>query len=129
MLLKTLLIISPLDVMKAPGFVPVVSGENSAEGIDLQPEGIPLVVIADDSDFTAATLNNFLWVTFTRANPSHDLYGSAAAVVHKHWGCAGPLLIDARIKPHHAPPLETDPAISKKIDRLFGPGGDLHGLD
>ncbi len=94
-----------------------------------QPEGIPLVVIADDSDFTAAGLNNFLWVTFTRANPSHDLYGSAASVVHKHWGCAGPLLIDARIKPHHAPPLETDPAISKKIDRLFGPGGELHGLD
>src|SRR5690606_11651670 len=29
----------------------------------------PLVVLVDDSEFTAATLNNFLWVTFTRSNP------------------------------------------------------------
>lgn len=35
----------------------------------------PLIVLADNSDFTAKTLNNFLWVTFTRSNPSHDIYG------------------------------------------------------
>ncbi|HRD38943.1 MAG TPA: UbiD family decarboxylase, partial [Bacteroidia bacterium] len=34
----------------------------------------PLIVICDDSDFTSATLNNWLWVSFTRCNPSHDIY-------------------------------------------------------
>lgn len=38
-------------------------------------EGFPLVVLCDDPQFLAATLNNFLWVRFTRANPSHDLHG------------------------------------------------------
>ena len=31
--------------------------------------GFPLVVLVDDSEFAARTLNNFLWVTFTRSNP------------------------------------------------------------
>ena len=35
----------------------------------------PLLVVVDDSRFTTANINNFLWVTFTRANPSHDCYG------------------------------------------------------
>src|SRR5207247_1607031 len=31
--------------------------------------GFPLVVVVDDSAWVARTLNNFLWVTFTRSNP------------------------------------------------------------
>lgn len=86
----------------------------------------PLIIIADDAAFTAATLNNFLWVSFTRANPSHDIYGVDAFIEHKHWGCLGPLIIDARIKPHHAPELVQDPAITKKVDQLFSKGGELY---
>src|SRR3546814_12412271 len=33
---------------------------------------------------------------------------------NKHWGCSGSLIIDARIKPHHAPPLVKDPEIEKR---------------
>ena len=88
----------------------------------------PLIVIVDDSDFTALTLNNFLWVTFTRSNPAADLYGIGAATVAKHWGCSGPLVIDARCKPHHAPALEGDPAVEKRVDELGAPGGPLHGI-
>ena len=89
--------------------------------------GTPIIVICDDARFTAATLNNFLWVTFTRCNPSHDIYGIDSSVTFKHWGCKGPLLIDARIKPHHAPVLEKDPTIEKKVDKLFNKGGSLYG--
>ncbi len=32
------------------------------------------------------------------------------------------LVIDARIKPHHAPPLVDDPAIERKVDLLAAPG-------
>ena len=90
---------------------------------------IPLIVVCDDARFLGETLNNFLWVSFTRANPSHDLHGVRSFVEHKHWGCRGPLVIDARIKPHHAPPLVTDPAVSRRVDEWFAPGGELHGLD
>jgi 4-hydroxy-3-polyprenylbenzoate decarboxylase len=89
---------------------------------------VPIIVICDDAGFTAATLRNFLWVTFTRCNPSHDMYGIDAFTKFKHWGCNGSLIIDARIKPHHAPPVETDPAIERKIDRLFAKSGSLHGI-
>jgi len=88
----------------------------------------PLVVIVDDSEFTARSLDNFLWVTFTRSNPATDLYGIGAFLECKHWGCKGPLVIDARRKPHHAPPLEDDPEIEKRVDALGAPGGPLHGI-
>jgi 4-hydroxy-3-polyprenylbenzoate decarboxylase len=88
----------------------------------------PLVVLVDDSDFIARSLNNFLWVTFTRSNPAADIAGFGSFIHQKHWGCDGPLVIDARIKPHHAPPLEEDPAVSKRVDRLGAPGKPLHGI-
>jgi len=89
-------------------------------------EEFPLVLVVDDSKFTAATLNNYLWVAYTRANPSHDIYGVDSYTEHKHWGCRGSLIIDARIKPHHAPELVQDPAVSKKVDGLFAKGGELY---
>jgi len=94
---------------------------------DKQLHEVPMIILADDAAFVAASLKNFLWVSFTRCNPSHDIYGINESVVNKHWGCTGPLLIDARIKPHHAPPVEKDPAVEKKIDRFFEKGGSLHG--
>jgi 4-hydroxy-3-polyprenylbenzoate decarboxylase len=86
----------------------------------------PLVLLVDDSEFTARSLKNFLWVTFTRSNPAADIHGFGENVYEKHWGCDGPLIIDARIKPHHAPPLVEDPEITKRVDQLAAPGGPLH---
>jgi 4-hydroxy-3-polyprenylbenzoate decarboxylase len=88
----------------------------------------PLVVVVDDSEFSARTLDNFLWTTFTRSNPATDIYGIEAFVRDKHWGCFGALVIDARAKPHHAPPLLEDPAVSRRVDALGAPGGPLHGI-
>lgn len=88
-------------------------------------EQVAIIVICDDSNFTAATLNNYLWITYTRSNPSHDMYGINAVTHNKHWGCQGPLVIDARIKPHHAPPVEKVPEVERRIDRLFAKGGSL----
>lgn len=85
----------------------------------------PLFILCDDPEFISEMLNNFLWVTFTRCNPSHDIYGVSSFTNFKHWGCNGPLVFDARIKPHHAPPVEKDPATEKRIDRFFERGGSL----
>jgi 4-hydroxy-3-polyprenylbenzoate decarboxylase len=93
-----------------------------------QLEGLPLMILCDDADFTAQTVNNFVWVTFTRSNPSHDIYGINSFTENKHWGCKGPMIIDARIKPHHAPPLIKDAAVEKRVDMLGEKGGALYGL-
>jgi len=88
----------------------------------------PLVVIVDDSEFAARTLSNFLWVTFTRSNPAADVYGIESFSREKHWGCHGALVIDARTKPHHAPPLVEDPEVTRRVDALAAPGRPLHGI-
>ncbi len=87
--------------------------------------GLRLVVLVDDSEFTSHSLNNFLWVTFTRSNPASDIDGVGAFTEHKHWGCTGPLVIDARRKAHHAPPLIEDRQVSAKIDALAAKGGPI----
>ena len=88
-------------------------------------DSFPLIVLVDDAEFSARTLNNFLWTTFTRSDPALDLYGVGANISHKHWGCLGSLVIDARVKPHHAPPLLEDPDISAKVDAMASRGGPL----
>src|SRR5690606_5928421 len=90
--------------------------------------GILLIVLADDAAFTADTINNFVWVTFTRSNPAYDIYGIDSFTSFKHWGCKGPLIIDARSKPHHAPDLIKDDAVERRVDRLGAKGGSLHGV-
>lgn len=87
--------------------------------------GLPLVVVVDDAAFTARTFANFLWITFTRSNPAVDVGGVRAFTQHKAWGCHGSLLIDARSKPHHAPPLVENPDITARVDTLFARGGTL----
>ncbi|OAI56224.1 hypothetical protein AYO47_09225, partial [Planctomyces sp. SCGC AG-212-M04] len=74
-------------------------------------EAFPLIVLCDDSRFASESLRNWLWVTFTRSNPAADVDGVDAFVEEKHFGCRGPLVIDARIKPHHAPPIVDDPEV------------------
>jgi 4-hydroxy-3-polyprenylbenzoate decarboxylase len=88
----------------------------------------PWVTLVDDSDFAAAHLDNFLWIAFTRSDPATDLYGIDASTHLKHWGCAGPLVLDARLKPHHPTPLEDDPVTVRRIEALAAPGGPLHGI-
>ena len=90
--------------------------------------GFPLVVVVDRSDNAAQTLDDFLWTTFTRSNPASDICGIEAFQADKHWGCFGSLVIDARSKPHHAPPLVEDPAVARRVDALAAPGGPLHGV-
>jgi 4-hydroxy-3-polyprenylbenzoate decarboxylase len=88
----------------------------------------PLVVIVDDCDFAAQNVSNFVWVTFTRSNPAHDINGIASFTEHKHWGCRGSLVIDAQSKPWHSPELEEDEVVTRRIESLAVSGGPLAGL-
>jgi len=86
---------------------------------------IAMITLVDDSTFTSRCFNNWIWVAFTRSNPAIDLRGVGEKTFHKHWSCSGPLILDARVKPHHAPPLIESPEVSKKIDALAAQGGPL----
>src|SRR6185295_7129064 len=99
-----------------------------AGNADTLLEGLPLWVMVDDAGFVAKSLDNFLWVTFTRSDPARDVHGIFAFMERKHWGCRGPLVIDARIKPHHASVLESDPDVVKRVEAMAGRGRSLHGL-
>ena len=84
---------------------PAVEGFCAAIDTSHPLNAFPLVLLVDDSEFTSRSLNNFLWTAFTRSNPAADVHGIGSFVREKHWGCRGSLIIDARLKPHHAPPL------------------------
>jgi 4-hydroxy-3-polyprenylbenzoate decarboxylase len=85
--------------------------------------GVAILVLTEDAAWMAADMNNFLWAAFTRANPSHDIDGVDSFVHHKHWGCKGPLIIDATIKKHHAPPVVKDPEVEKRVDTILAKYG------
>lgn len=88
----------------------------------------PLIIVCDDSAFMSASLSNFFWATFTRSNPSHDIHGVNSFYLNKHWGCDN-MIIDARIKPHHAPPLIPDEQVEKAIERFFVEGASLNKIN
>ncbi|MVZ61431.1 UbiD family decarboxylase [Sphingobacterium humi] len=100
----------------------------TAAAKEMDWKGIACIVLADDAEFVAANVNNFVWVTFTRSNPAYDIYGIDSFNNFKHWGCYGPVIIDARGKPHHAPDLIKDPSVEKRVDQLGAKGGSLHGI-
>lgn len=95
---------------------------------DINFEGIQMIVFVEDVEFAAANENNFVWETFTKSNPAFDIYGIRSFTKFKHWGCNGPMIIDARRKPHHAPDLIKDEAVERRIDRFFAKGASLHGV-
>ena len=78
----------------------------------------PIIVLCDDAAFTSEKLNNYLWVTFTRCNPSHDIYGVNPFTENKHWGCSS-VIFDARIKPHNAPVLVLNEKVERRVDEIL----------
>jgi len=89
----------------------------------LEKLGVAILVLTEDAAWMAASMNNFLWAAFTRANPSHDIDGIDAFVENKHWGCQGPMIIDATIKKHHAPPVLKDAEVEKRVDAILAKYG------
>ncbi len=80
----------------------IISLIDYLESVNL--DGIALITLVDDAKFVSEDFSNWLWVCFTRSNPSHDIYGLNSKIKNKHFSCSVPI-IDARIKDHHAPVL------------------------
>jgi 4-hydroxy-3-polyprenylbenzoate decarboxylase len=68
-------------------------------------ENYPWVSIVNDTSTiggnTQKSLDDFLWLTFTRSDPAQDIYGLNERFVQKHWAIDAPLIVDATIKPRH----------------------------
>ncbi|MEN9513195.1 MAG: hypothetical protein RJB16_955 [Bacteroidota bacterium] len=116
-----------------PGVIAINAQNNSISTIQeklkglgdalLNQEGVFMLVITEDATWMAANIQNFLWAGFTRVNPSHDIDGVDAFLEHKHWGCQGPMIFDATIKKHHAPPVLKDDNVEKRVDALLAKYG------
>jgi 4-hydroxy-3-polyprenylbenzoate decarboxylase len=85
--------------------------------------GVVMLILTENPSWMAEEINNFLWACFTRTNPSHDMEGVDSFVDQKHWGANGPLIFDATIKKHHAPPVEKNAAIEKRVDEVLAKYG------
>lgn len=127
------LVLPGIVVLKAPAYQLSPNGLTSGEREDRTEEvedfctrmdqlntglftdhGIAWIVLVDDSEFCARDLDNFLWVTFLRSNPSRDTYGLQSFYQAKHWGCREALVTDARRKPHHTTPMQEDLEVEQK---------------
>ena len=89
----------------------------------LNEQGVVMFILTENPTWMVEEINNFLWACFTRTNPSHDMEGVDSFIDQKHWGSNGPLIFDATIKKHHAPPVEKNAAIEKKVDVLLSKYG------
>lgn len=77
----------------------------------------PLIILADDASI-ADGQSAFLWTTFTRFNPAHDIY--AVSEVSRHHVAYGlPLVIDARMKPGYPDELFPREDIVELVDRRW----------
>ena len=85
----------------------------------LEKEGVALLIITEDASWMAQDFNNFIWATFTRTNPAKDIEGVDNYITNKHWGCKGPLILDATIKKHHAPAVIKDRDVETRVDVIL----------
>lgn len=86
-------------------------------------ENYPWVSIVDDTSTiggnTQKSLDDFLWLTFTRSDPAQDIYGLNERFVQKHWAIDAPLIVDATIKPRHQKALEVPDNVVLKAKEVL----------
>jgi 3-polyprenyl-4-hydroxybenzoate decarboxylase len=79
----------------------------------------PLVVLTDDAARAARSEMNFLWTTFTRFEPAADIHAAERRIVRNHIAYAGPVVIDARMKPWYPKELSADPDTAALVTRRW----------
>ncbi|MGI8639862.1 MAG: UbiD family decarboxylase [Pyrinomonadaceae bacterium] len=77
-----------------------------------------IVVLHDDANFAEST-EKFLWATWTRFNPSTDIYAKEIKIVNNHISYTAPIVIDARMKPWYPAEVEVREDIAKLVDNRW----------
>lgn len=92
-------------------------------------ENYPWVSIVDDTSTInleandCQSLNDFLWMTFTRSNPAQDIYGVNEHFIDKHWAIDAPMIVDARIKPRHQKVLSVSTQVKTRAKQILQKAG------
>ncbi len=84
-----------------------------------------IVVLHDAVEFARST-DKFLWATWTRFNPSTDVYARESLIENNHIVYRAPMVIDARMKPWYPKEVEARDDTVKKVDerwREYFPNG------
>lgn len=76
------------------------------------------IALHDSVEF-AETADKFLWATWTRFNPSTDVFAAKSSVVHNHIAYEAPIVVDARMKPWYPKVVETREDIVELVDRRW----------
>jgi len=87
--------------------------------LPMLPPSWPLVVLTDDAARAARSEMNFLWTTFTRFEPAADIHAAERRIVRNHIAYAGPVVIDARMKPWYPKELSADPDTAALVTRRW----------
>lgn len=101
----------------------VVEGESYAANENLAEQiakcgafdDFQVVVLHDSVEF-ARSSDKFLWATWTRFNPSTDVYAKSIEVRNNHIVYRNPIVIDARMKPWYPKEVEPRDDIVKLVD-------------
>lgn len=77
-----------------------------------------IVVLHDSINFAKST-DKFLWATWTRFNPSTDIFAKKLKVINNHISYTSPIVIDARMKPWYPKEVEVRDDIRKLVDKRW----------
>ncbi|HEV8157914.1 MAG TPA: UbiD family decarboxylase [Pyrinomonadaceae bacterium] len=96
------------------------SNENLAEQVAKSGkfDDWQIVVLHDSAEFASST-DKFLWATWTRFNPSTDIYAKEITVKNNHIVYRAPIVIDARMKPWYPKEVEPRDDIIKLVDERW----------
>ncbi len=77
------------------------------------------IVVLHDSVEYAKTADQFLWATWTRFNPSTDIYAKTSKIENNHIVYEAPIVIDCRMKPWYPKEVAAREDIIKLVDRRW----------
>ncbi len=80
--------------------------------------GFQVVVLHDSIKF-ADSVDKFLWATWTRFNPSTDIFSRDTKIENNHIVYNAPIVIDARMKPWYPKEVEPREDIVKLVDERW----------
>ncbi|MCS6875098.1 MAG: UbiD family decarboxylase [Acidobacteriota bacterium] len=81
-------------------------------------DGFEVIVLHDKIEYASST-EKFLWATWTRFNPSTDVYARSVEVRNNHICYTSPIVIDSRMKPWYPKEVEVREDIAKLVDRRW----------
>jgi len=89
-------------------------------------ENYPWISLIDEvsqndnaSGLDGSEMADFLWITFTRSDPAQDIFGVRTSFNNKHWSCEAPMIVDARVKPHHQKTLTIPSEIKARASEIL----------